>query len=362
MSLKLDDIKINEEYVKLVPSLLKEEYNLLKSSIRINGLYIPIIINEDKIILDGHHRFKFCKELDISPKFEVKKFANILLEKKFVIECNLHRRHLNDFQKSELGIPLQKINEELAEKNLHLSQGQGVKVSSNEERLNSNKQTSQEIGVSKSTFERAKKIIEQAPEELKEKVRKGETSINYAYKTINRQEKKKNAKPIPQGQYDVILADPPWKYEINTRGSPDDHYDVMEDKAISNLKIPASENCVLFMWGTAPKLPEALQVIEDWGFTYKTNMVWIKDKIGTGYYFRGKHELLFVAVKGSPLIPEDADKPESVLIAPRTTHSKKPDEVYGIIERMYPNAKYLELFARNTRNNWKSWGNEIDNE
>jgi len=87
--------------------------------------------------------------------------------------------------------------------------------------------------------------------------------------------------------------------------------------------------------------------------------VWIKDKIGTGYYFRGKHELILVAVKGNPLIPEESDRPESVLIAPRTTHSKKPDKIYSIIERMYPNSKYLELFARNTRKGWKSWGNEI---
>ena len=359
MSLTFDDIKISKVYSKLVPSLLKEEYNQLKSSIRINGLYLPIIINEENTILDGHHRFKICKELDISPKYNVKKFDNVLLEKKFVILVNLDRRQLNDFQKTELGIPLLEINQELAEKNLHLAKGQGVKVSSNEERLNSTKETAKDIGVSKSTFERAKKVIEQAPEELKEKVRSGDTSINYAYKTINRQEKKKNAQPIPQGQFNVILADPPWKYDINTRGSPDDHYDVMDDQDISKLIIPSAMNCVLFMWGTAPKLPEALQVIEDWGFTYKTNMVWIKDKIGTGYYFRGKHELLFVAVKGNPLIPEEADRPESVLVAPRTAHSKKPQEIYSIIERMYPNSKYLELFARNTRSNWKSWGNEI---
>lgn len=356
MSLKLDDIDIKKEYANLVPSLSKDEYSQLKSSIRTNGLYLPIIINDENTVLDGHNRFKICKELEIQPKFKVKKFENILLERKFVIVCNLHRRQLNDFQKSELGIPLLKIETELAKQRVNQH---SLPSNEGKHKGEATELTSKQIGVSRGTFERAKKIIESAPEELKEKVRTGQTSINYAYKTINRQEKKKNAQPIPQGQFDVILADPPWKYDINTRGSPDDHYDVMDDDAISDLKIPTSKNCVLFMWGTAPKLPEALQVIEDWGFTYKTNMVWIKDKIGTGYYFRGKHELLFVAVKGNPLIPEEKDRPESVLIAPRTAHSKKPEEIYGIIERMYPDAKYLELFARNTRKNWKSWGNEI---
>ncbi len=349
-------LTINPEYDRLVPNLSKMDFNNLKNSIDKNGLWIPILCNKDGVILDGHHRYDICHELGIQTKHAVRTFENPLLEKKFVIECNLHRRHLNDFQKAELGIPLQKINEEIAKQNQQLHHN---RVSSNEETHNSNKETSQEIGVSKSTFERAKKIIEKAPEDLKEKVRNGETSINYAYKTVNRQDKKANKEPIPKGEFDVILADPPWTYDINTRGSPDDHYDVMSDNEIYNMKIPSSKDCVLFMWGTAPKLPEALKVITAWGFIYKTHMVWIKDKIGTGYYFRGKHELLLVAVKGNPLIPEEKDRPDSVLIAPRTTHSTKPEQIYSIIERMYPNSQYLELFARNTREGWKSWGNEI---
>lgn len=371
MSLKFEDVKINKKYEKLVPPLLKEEFIQLKSSIQINGLYLPIIINEENIVLDGHHRFKICKDLNILPKFKLKKFENKLLEKKFVIESNLHRRHLKDYQKGLLAKELLKIEQEEAKvkqkeagkefgenhpKSLPIELGKLSDRHDNE----SMSKTAKKVGLkSGEQLRRILKIENEAPEELKEKVRKGETSINYAYKTVNRQEKKANAEPIPQGQFNVILADPPWKYDINTRGSPDDHYDVMDDESIYNMKIPGAKDCVLFMWGTAPKLPEALQVIESWGFTYKTNMVWIKDKIGTGYYFRGKHELLFVAVKGNPLIPEESDRPESVLIAPRTKHSKKPQEVYEIIERMYPNSKYLELFARNSRKNWKSWGNEV---
>jgi len=348
-------LSISPEYDRLVPNLSKLDYSNLYQSIKENGLWIPILCNSEGVILDGHHRYDICHELGIQTKHAVRTFENPLLEKKFVIECNLHRRHLNDFQKSELGIPLLEIEKELA-KERELS---GKTLVPNETRGRSTEVVSKNIGVSRNTFERAKVIIEKAPEDLKEKVRNGKISINYAYKTINRQEKKKNKEPIPQGQFDIILADPPWTYDINTRGSPDDHYDVMSDNEIYDMKIPSSENCVLFMWGTAPKLPEALKVITAWGFIYKTHMVWIKDKIGTGYYFRGKHELLLVAVKGNPLIPEEKDRPESVLIAPRTIHSKKPQEIYSIIERMYPNAKYLELFARNTRECWKSWGDEI---
>lgn len=115
----------------------------------------------------------------------------------------------------------------------------------------------------------------------------------------------------------------------------------------------------MFLWVTSPKLEEGLIVLNAWGFEYKTSMVWVKDKIGMGYYVRGRHEFLLIGTKGNPLKPEPENRFDSVIAAPRTEHSKKPSEVYERIEKMYPNGKYLELFARNERKNWKSWGNEV---
>ena len=349
-------IQINKKYEQIVPPLTKSEYEQLKSSIKTDGLYIPIIINQNNILLDGHHRFKICSDLGIAIRYNVKEFDNELLEEKFVIESNLRRRQLNDFQKAELGIPLQKINLEIAKQ---IPKGRG-KTSPNGEHFHSNKETSKNIGVSSRTFERAKKIIESNDEKLKESVRSGKTSISYAYSKINRLDKKKNAKPLPQGEFNVILADPPWEYDIDIRGSPSVHYDVMTIEDICNMKIPAADDCILFLWATAPKLPEAIHVLESWGFDYKTHMVWIKDKIGTGFYFRGQHELLLVGKKGQMLIPEEEDRPSSVLESPRTKHSKKPEEIYPIIEKMYPGCKFLELFARKEKQGWNSWGDEID--
>lgn len=348
-------LKVNPEYEKLIPPLTKQEYEEIKYSIQQDGLWNPITINSSNVVLDGHNRFKICQELGIEPRTVVKDFINKLLEKKFVIECNLKRRHLNDFQKAELAIPLLEIERELAKERMSQA-GKGVP---NETTFRSTDKVSKQIGVSRNTFERAKKVIELAPEELKQRVRSGQTSINYAYKTVTRQEKKKQSKPLPNDQYSVILADPPWEYDINTRGSPDDHYNVMTLENICKLKVPSAKDSILFLWATAPKLKEGLQVLESWGFEYKTHMVWVKDKIGTGYYFRGQHELLLVGRKGNISIPEEKDRPSSVLNAIRTRHSKKPEKVYDIVEKMYPDQKYLELFARNERGNWKSWGNEL---
>lgn len=355
MSKLARQIQVSKEYEKIVPVLSEKEYQDLKESIKESGQWIPIIVNGDEVILDGHHRFKACNELRVEPRIVHKDFTNKLLEKKFVIECNLKRRHLNDFQKAELAIPLLEIEKELA------SQRRATHKTNvpNETFERTSAKVSKSIGVSRNTLERAKKVIELGSEDLKQNVRSGKTSINYAYKVVNRQEKKKEAKPIPQDQFSVILADPPWDYDINIRGSPDDHYDVLTVEQICNMKIPSAKDCILFLWATAPKLKEALQVLESWGFEYKTHMVWVKDKIGTGYYFRGQHELLLVGRKGSISIPEEKDRPSSVLEAPRTKHSKKPEKIYFIIEKMYPDQKYLELFARNERKNWKSWGDEL---
>jgi len=167
--------------------------------------------------------------------------------------------------------------------------------------------------------------------------------------------------PMPMGNFEIIYADPPWRYDVNhLRGSPEEHYPTMTTDKICSLKVPVSENAVLFLWATNPMLEDALQVMKSWGFQYKTNMVWTKNKMGVGFWFRGQHELLLVGTKGNVSAPEQANRFSSVLMAPVREHSQKPDEVYQIIEKMFPNVKLrLELFARNQREGWQSWGNEI---
>jgi len=127
--------------------------------------------------------------------------------------------------------------------------------------------------------------------------------------------------------------------------------------AVAELATP---DALLFLWAPAPKLEEAFQVIGAWGFEYRTGMVWAKDKIGMGNYVRQQHEHLLIARRGEiPLPPTDA-RPPSLLHAARGGHSEKPVEMYGIIERMYPELPKIELFARQAREGWSFWGNEIE--
>lgn len=160
----------------------------------------------------------------------------------------------------------------------------------------------------------------------------------------------------------VVYADPPWEYEhVKTENrAVENHYPTMTLEAICALQIPATADAALFLWATSPKLAEALRVLESWGFTYRTCMVWVKDKIGMGYYARQQHELLLIATRGSIPVPEPAHRPPSVVTAPRGAHSEKPIVFYDVIERMYPEFEKIELFQRGPtpREGWRIWGNQ----
>jgi N6-adenosine-specific RNA methylase IME4 len=171
---------------------------------------------------------------------------------------------------------------------------------------------------------------------------------------------------LPEGVFDLLYADPPWRYE---RGSIDpsrrieNHYRTMELSEICSLPVStiAAEDCVLVLWATSPKLAEAMQVVSAWGFDYRTCMVWVKDRIGPGHYVRQQHELLLICAKGEPGTPQESCRPASVVEAPRGQHSEKPVVFYEIIERMYPDAKKLELFCRKPREGWAAWGDGVCN-
>jgi ParB-like chromosome segregation protein Spo0J len=170
------EIKVNPEYEKILPKLSGEEFEALKASIQNDGQLYPIIINQKGVILDGHNRYHVCVELKFAPKTFTMPFDDPLVEKKFVIEVNLKRRHLNLFQKAEMGILLMDIEKAIAKTRQGKPSAQLGGKSGDARDI-----VSQRIGVGRGTFERAQKVIASANEETKDKLRKGEWSINYAY-------------------------------------------------------------------------------------------------------------------------------------------------------------------------------------
>lgn len=165
-------------------------------------------------------------------------------------------------------------------------------------------------------------------------------------------------------RYQIIYADPPWRYRHSATKSRqvENQYPTMELTDIQRIELPCEDNAVLYLWATAPKLEEALSVLNAWGFDYRTCLVWDKEIIGMGYWFRGQHELLLVGVKGYFSPPAQALRVSSVLRHRRERHSKKPNIVVDWIDNWYPDMSKLELFARNKRLGWDCWGNEVESD
>ena len=167
-------------------------------------------------------------------------------------------------------------------------------------------------------------------------------------------------------RYSVLYADPPWRYDFAVSSSREieNQYPTMETQDICDLPVLsiADTDAVLFLWATSPKLLESLRVMEAWGFTYKTCMVWVKDKIGMGYYARQRHEILLIGTRGHLPTPEPSNRPDSVIMAPRDKHSAKPVRAYELLESMYPGLPKVEIFCRSPRDGWASWGNQAQGE
>lgn len=175
----------------------------------------------------------------------------------------------------------------------------------------------------------------------------------------------KASETLGEQLYSVILADPPWRFEVRSRETGMDraaanHYPVMTTDDIAAMEIPAAKNCVLFLWATNPMLRDALRVMEAWGFEYKANMAWIKPTGGTGYWFKSAHELLLLGVRGEVPAPAPGLQRLSWFQAIRGHHSEKPDCVHMFIEQMFPSQTKLEMFSRREREGWHHHGNEID--
>lgn len=174
-----------------------------------------------------------------------------------------------------------------------------------------------------------------------------------------------------KGTYATILADPPWQFQNRTGKVAPEHrrllrYPTMELKEIMDLPVSrlAAAQSHLYLWVPNALIKEGLQVMEAWGFTYKTNLVWYKirkdggpDGRGVGFYFRNVTELVLFGVRGGLRTLPPGRRQVNLIAARKREHSRKPDELYDIIEACSP-GPYLELFARFHRPGWHQWGNE----
>lgn len=375
---------------EIFPLIHGREFVELKADIKANGVHEPIVMYEGQI-LDGRNRFRACQETGVTPEFVEYEGVDPV---SYVISLNLYRRHLNESQRGMVAAKLANIEnggDRFTEQSANLQSGSTSRA-----------EAAELLNVSERTVNTAKKVEQRgAPElvdaveqgqvsvsaaadiatltvdEQAEVVAKGEKEILAAAKEIRAKKAKKKRDQrvekieeisagntdLPTGRtYPVIYADPPWRYDYSetTGREIENQYPTMDIEDICALDVPAADDCVLFLWTTAPKLEEGMRVVREWGFEYKTCAIWDKQKMGMGYYFRVQHEILLIATKGSIPTPEAANRPRSVISIPYDGHSAKPHEIAEMIEKMYPELSKLEMFCRSPRNGWDVWGNQSD--
>lgn len=169
-------------------------------------------------------------------------------------------------------------------------------------------------------------------------------------------------------KYNIIYADPPWRYECRgVQGAAENHYPTMTISEICDMPIKTicNKDCVLFIWATFPQLKEAIQVMEAWGFKYKTvAFVWLKQNkkgvgwfYGLGFWTRGNAEICLLGVKGKP--KRKSNRVHQFIISPLRGHSQKPDEAREKIVELMGDVPRIELFARQKASGWDVWGNEV---
>jgi N6-adenosine-specific RNA methylase IME4 len=184
---------------------------------------------------------------------------------------------------------------------------------------------------------------------------------------------------LPAGPFDVIVVDPPWSYgSTNDRSSAGKHYRTLQASTRGKNTRPAVEELVaiapvhevaadaaaLYLWITNPKMRLGMDLLDVWGFDYKTILTWVKvtkdgkPRVGMGFFYRGCTEHVLVGTRGGYAIAPDL-RPANVVHAERGQHSAKPDEFYRMVEQTSPGQQRLDVFARRPRLGWQAWGDEV---
>jgi N6-adenosine-specific RNA methylase IME4 len=187
--------------------------------------------------------------------------------------------------------------------------------------------------------------------------RSGKIAGAYRRLEVLKQARQLEAAPptLPAGPFQVIVADPPWRYETGN----DLPYPTMALEDIKALPVEsiAAGDALLWLWTTNAHLRVAFEVVEAWGFEYRTLLTWVKNQMGTGEWLRGQTEHCLLAIRGKPVFLHGNHS--TVIEAARREHSRKPEEFYTLVETTSPGSK-VELFSRGRRDGWQAFGNQPD--
>ena len=409
-------VKVNDTFKNLIPPLSTDEYTALEASILKEGVREPIILWGD-FIVDGHNRFEIATRRGLPFKTTVREFESEDEVIIWMIDNQLARRNINDGIKYVLADQKREALERIGLKNNKLStetrweisraNSAVIALSLNDKAItkpiaidsdpvsiekpqtkkviaphNTRNEIAKTLGWSTGKVAQADVVFRsESPvaKEVKQKVMSGELTIKAAYTEVKAAEKKEarietiqkqitaiEAGELPElkGLYDVVAIDPPWPYEGENKSitSYDSNgrrvanpYPEMSIEQIKKIELPLTDNAVVFLWTTHKFLPDAFDILKEWGMEYKATLVWDKQKIGMGAWLRMQCEFCLVGIKGKPYW--DNTTYRDVLSEARREHSRKPDGFFDMVDAITMGRK-LEYFSREKRNGWEVFGND----
>jgi len=391
-------IEIIPEIEGLLFPLQSNELELLEKSILEDGIRDPLVVwpyNDKDILLDGHHRFRLAQKYGLSFKTVEKHFKSLDEAKQWVLQNQLGRRNLTDEQRAyiqgKLYEMMKKAPKGFEDRDLSRAHFEhGDKSAATAKKIGSLFGSSQATVRRNYEFAKAVDRVREVKPEVAEKIFRGEVKdaltalpqvikkedpevVREALERVARGESKKIKKAVmevkiqklkkkaenlklPDGKYDVIVIDPPWPYgtsydpETRRCASP---YPEMSIEELKKLKIPAADDCILWLWTTNAFMHEAFHLLEAWGFEPKTILTWVKNRIGLGNWLRGQTEHCILAVKGRPRV--NLTNQSTVLFAKVREHSRKPEEFYQLVDSLCYGRK-LDYFGRGKREGWDVYG------
>jgi N6-adenosine-specific RNA methylase IME4 len=379
-------LEIKKEFKELIPPLTNEEFKQLEDNCLAEGIRDKII-TWNGFIIDGHNRYEIATRWNLEYETESKSFKDENAVKEWMINNQFGRRNLSNYQRSVLALQLEKVFNERAKENLSkagssFSPKEGcLKSDKVTDTIDTKKELAKIANVGHDTIAKVKKIEAVATPEVKAKLSTGEVSINQAYQEIKKEEKKaervelieqqiedieQGLLPELEGLFDVVSVDPPWPYEGESKKVTSfdsvgrrvaNPYPEMSIEDIKKIEMPLMDDSVVLLWTTHKFLPDAFEILKEWGMNYKATLVWNKEKIGMGAWFRMQCEFCLVGVKGKPYWENTTFR--DILNEPRREHSRKPDSFFEMIEKITLGRR-LEYFSREKRQGWEVFGNDIN--
>lgn len=345
---------------ELVPNLRGGQYEAFCADIAERGILAALEITRAGVVLDGRARLQAALELQL--RTVPVRIVEPVDEREYVLRAALLRRDLNPSQRAALALELDSSEHARTEAEGRRRQGlRSQQVATLPPAGKTRDYVAELAGVSARTVQDAE-TVRQHDQELFARIKAGDLPAHVAARRVRRRLRDSTLAtppPLPDRPFELIYADPPWQIgSPDSAKAPENHYPTMAPEGIKQLRPDAADDAVLFLWAVNQLLPLALEVMDTWEFGYRTNLVWVKPSIGLGHWARNQHELLLVGVRGNISAPDPQDRPHSVIDARRGRHSQKPDDVYELIERAYPQLSKLEMFARRARPGWAAWGNE----